>query len=248
MFLDFGSAAKLHHDIKFAQEPWYIHEIIFIRDYHDNLLAWIGQPGEIEKKTTTEAYAGRNSGEEGGCILTGNGNTWEFAEWSTDARFAVACVQTDRIWWRNGSWIGEVSTDVSRRKTEYAYLINVQNGSILRALALTDTLQGRTAAYKWPQLWVGKTPPPVSANPQRKKTFAITFNGNEIECGHNDYLSAVAVYALNGKLVKHHSFDNRNTSRIRLQKAGVVCAGMYIVEAHTRKKGFMRFRALIPDR
>jgi hypothetical protein len=154
MYMDFGSASKYHDVIKNNQAPWYIHEIVFMGDYSGRILMHFPQPAEIPKITTTEAIARRDAGGDGGAIIGGNGNTYEFPEWSNHPYYAVVTVQTDRLWWTGGTWAGEPSTDVSRRRAEYIYLIDLKNKQMMRVMHSADTLQGRTLSYKWPWLWV----------------------------------------------------------------------------------------------
>jgi hypothetical protein len=244
MYLDFGSSNRYHDFINKSEAPWNVHQIIMIGDYSGKIVRYFNLPSDITRITVSKAGELKNSGIEGGAIIETASNTYEFPEWSTHPCFGVSCVQTDRLWWKDGSYKGDPSSDTEMRlRNEYIYGINLNTGNNIRLIHTSDTLYGRTTNFRWAGLWVdtatsdkeeagwlGRTAirkGNSSEKPLQGRRMAISLDGNLLTS--EEGIIRIDLYNMAGSLIEAFSSSNTSLNSINIRDIFNVNSCVYFV-------------------
>jgi hypothetical protein len=253
MYLDFGSGGKYHNFINNNESPWDVHQLFFIGNYSGNVVKYFTLPSDIEKITIKEAGEHKNTGEEGGAIVATSEITWEYPEWSNHPYFAVSSVQTDRLWWKGGSYVGDPSSDfVTRQRNEYIYGINLKTSDKIRLIHTSDTLHGRTTSYQWPWLWIETEedfqedaqwlPIKKPANKFRKQSVskpALALSGKIITTFDGQMISSTAaitrieLHNMVGRIMHTYTPSGTSVKSMSVSDAFSVKTGVYFIRVET---------------
>jgi hypothetical protein len=253
MYLDFGSGGRYHDFINNGEAPWGVHEIIVISNYSGQVVRYFQLPSDIVRISTKEAGELKSAGGEGGAIVATAANTYEFPEWSNHPYFGVTCVQTDRLWWKDGSYVGDPSSDIAtRQRNEYIYGINLNTKEKIRLVHTSDTLYGRTTSYRWAGMWVdtlagfseeeqwlktakqGKNPPRrayVRPSAPVKAQSHAAFDGKVITA--DEAITRIELHNMVGRVMQVYSPAGFSVKSIVAGEAFSVKNGVYFVRVET---------------